>query len=368
MVGVCGPAPLTKSLNSGDRFVRFSAALALTSRAEEFGLPVLLDELSGDWPGPELRKAGADAVAKLPGVRNLEPLLQHLSDRDADLRAAIIQALARVDDPELLSKLIGAVHGNTSDRISGILDALDARRVGLTVPVLTPLLEEQGWEGSQLVRARGPRLLGRLGSPAAVTPIGRLVLNDPDDGVRAAAAEALACLDPCLAAGSLVLALSGYGLYVDRVVVPALASMPGSCVTNALVRGLRNEESSVRVRCATALGQRRDSEAVEPLLAVVQADTTDEFLRLEATLALSTFRDRRVLPVILKNLRDPQSPWDLEIDRLIRAIAQIGDLSAVEPLLALAANRDWRQQQRAFDALRALTGQTLGPDLKAWQR
>lgn len=406
---VYGLAPLAKSLKTSDKLIRFSAALALVARADEQGLSTLLDELSQDWPGPELRKAGTDAVAKMPGVHNVEPLLQHLPDPKADLRAAIIQALARIDDPQVLSKLIGAIHANTSERISGILDALDARQGGLTMAMLIPLLEERGWEGSQMARARGAQLLGRLRNSEAVSPLESLVLNDPDEGVRVAAAEALAALDPCVAVGPLIRILSDYrsSSKVDKVVNSALSTMPGSCVTNALIKGLRSEETDRRTgsisyvpnMCAELLGLRKDPEAVESLLALVAATGTDKDLREvsicalcaigdrrampillkevrshlhgeQVVRALGSFRDSRALPVLLENLREPLE--ERIIGELIQAIADIGDLSAVEPLLAMAASgaasHDWNQQKRAFDALSALTDQRLSYDLKAWKR
>lgn len=93
----------------------------------------------------------------------------------------------------------------------------------------------------------------------AVEALGKSVVADADDGVRRAAAA-------------------------------ALAKLPDASAVDALVKGLGDSAESVRGTCATALGNIKDPRASEPLLKLLASDLKP-FPRMLAANALSKIKD-----------------------------------------------------------------------------
>jgi HEAT repeat protein len=145
-----------------------------------------------------------------------------------------------------------------------------------------------------------------------------------------------------------------------------------------LIQALRHPDSYVRERAAEALGELGDARAIDPLVeALADRGDSDRLesmaVRHAAAMALAklgevSFRslegigdpfhglerlaecgDPRLLRPILRALHDPDDSR-ARADAAV-ALSKLGDLRAVQPLMAATMDDDWEVQSRAFEAL-----------------
>lgn len=102
----------------------------------------------------------------------------------------------------------------------------------------------------------------------AVEGLSKSVVDDKDDGVRRAAAA-------------------------------ALAKLPDAAAVDALIKGLSDSAESVRGTCATALGNVKDPRASQPLLTLLGSDAKP-IPRMLAANALSKIKDKASLEGLTK--------------------------------------------------------------------
>jgi HEAT repeat protein len=97
---------------------------------------------------------------------------------------------------------------------------------------------------------------------------------------------------------------------------------------NYLLVALVETDSEVRRAAATALGQLKDTRAVEPLLSALH--DTDSEVRRAAAEALGQLGDARAVEPLLSTLEDHE-PFVCEA--AVQALGRLGDARAVRPLL-----------------------------------
>jgi HEAT repeat protein len=138
--------------------------------------------------GRRLRRvAAASALGRIGARTSLAPLSAALTDPDREVAYAAAQALARYDDPQAYEALLDALARG---------DALPAVRVVALLEEFRPanareLIERRASADDSEVRYWVAYLLGQLADPASARVVKALSL-DPDEDVRATAAEALA--------------------------------------------------------------------------------------------------------------------------------------------------------------------------------
>jgi HEAT repeat protein len=145
-----------------------------------------------------------------------------------------------------------------------------------------------------------------------------------------------------------------------------------------LIQALRHPDSFVRERAAEALGELGDARAIDPLVeALADPGDSDRLesmaVRHAAAIALAKlgevdFRalgeigdpchglerlaecgDPRLLTPLLRALRDPHNPR-VRADAAV-ALGKLGDLRAVQPLIAATIDNEWEVRSHAFEAL-----------------
>ena len=181
--------------------------------------------------------------------------------------------------------LLGAMHLPEASRVaartltdgSAKVRAVAAKAVvylpaGESVPLLLPLLQDR----DEFVRREAVYALGLTHSRSATAGVVDRLLNDKEDGVRAAAAVALADIADETSVVTLSTVLTGQAKrkgkserndFVLRAAATALGHIRSSAGVPALVTTLRNEKlsSDVRREAATALGTIGDPTAVDAL-------------------------------------------------------------------------------------------------------
>jgi HEAT repeat protein len=207
-----------------------------------------------------------------PSQREIQKQQDRLgSSSDEDRRDAVM-LLAAMHLPEA-----SRVAARTLTDGSAKVRAVAAKAVvylppGESVPLLLPLLQDR----DEFVRREAVYALGLTHSRTATAAVVDRLLNDKEDGVRAAAAVALADIADETSVVTLSTVLTGQAKrkgkperndFVLRAAATALGHIRSPAGVPALVTTLRNEKlsSDVRREAATALGTIGDPTAIDAL-------------------------------------------------------------------------------------------------------
>lgn len=207
-----------------------------------------------------------------------------------------------------------------------------------SVPRLLSLLEDmRRAEGAaRTVAFHAARTLGEIGDDSAVPALIQ-ALDNPK--VRFAAAEAL-------------------GKIGDQRAVPHLIPL----LDDLTVFGATSQ--TIASAAALALGHIGNVQAVEPLIQVLEQG--DDAARVAAAEALGHIKDQRALEPLITMLIDIESPIDYI--RVCEALVSLGDIAAIEPIIAGLKSDSLIKRFAATDALGRLGDQrAIQPLLESLQ-
>jgi HEAT repeat protein len=176
---------LARALHDEDQDVARRAAEALASMGSVTEIVRLLED-----PSAAVRRRATRQVARLRNERTLPPLLLLLAHAEPGVResaAATLGLLGARDAAGEIEKLLADEDTDVRQAAANALAALEARE---RIPALLKLLGDE--DGA--VRESACSALARLGAREAVPELERLRTEDPSEGVRAAAEEALRTL------------------------------------------------------------------------------------------------------------------------------------------------------------------------------
>lgn len=260
-----------------------------------------------------MQRAALLALGQLKDARAYEILVEILHNKNNNefMRADVVEALGQLKDKRMVDTLIECLKGDQSDFVRlNAAEALgrlgDARAVS---PLCKYLNNPPASAGSDdLLRWHALGALGQLGDPRAIGSLKKVLFQDTNDFLRWGAAEAL-----------------GY--------------LGEEQVADELIETLKTENSDMRIWAAEALGRLGDTHAVHPLLDQWEklpdsAENTSE--RCKIALALGRLGQTIALNPLVDNLKNPDSivRWTSAY-----ALRNLGDVRAVEPLLAIL-NKD----------------------------
>ncbi len=207
-------------------------------------------------------------------------------------------------------------------------------------------------------RVRAARALAEEGSPESESALIRALTADSFWGVRAEIADLLAARGGEAPAAALIGALGDPNPKARRRIVAALGGVRRPEVVRALVALPVDRSMQVVGEVARSLGKLRAPEARAACEALLDRPAWGEVLRARAIEGLGNLRDASVLGTLLAQTAD---------DRPARAraaacaaLAKLGDevetarLAAVERLIALAEDPNFRVQVSAINALGSL--------------
>jgi len=109
----------------------------------------------------------------------------------------------------------------------------------------------------------------------------------------------------------------------------SLGALRDKRAADPLIQLLEDDSSGVRLAAAKALGGIADSSAIEPLI-VVSIKDKDDAVRKEAVKALSSFKDGRTFRTLVAKLKDTSLAVRLAA---IRALGELRDKEAISPLI-----------------------------------
>ncbi|MFO0556775.1 MAG: HEAT repeat domain-containing protein [Polyangiales bacterium] len=245
--------------------------------------------------------------------------------------ALIASANASADWPSAQRDPSQRLEGATAARRAEMLSELAARNPSAAEPLVVRSLEDP----DDTVRATAAELAARLRIRAAKDALVRW-LDDGQPALRAAAARALGTLGDRATIPAIARLFNDRDSEVKLAAVQAIGAIGGDAAVVPLLDRLSDDESEIRVAAARALGELGDARAVLSLLGVLQ-DPTPE-VREAVSVALGRLRDERALRGLVALLRDAQPEVRLAA---ARAIGLVGATNAVVDLAPIALGADY---------------------------
>jgi cyclophilin family peptidyl-prolyl cis-trans isomerase/HEAT repeat protein len=249
--------------------VVIQAVRSLTAIRDASAVPVLIKLVADTSLEPTLRVEAVNAFGALVTADHVELLLDLISNSMPAIRAAALQALARVDPPTFMTALASLdADRDWSVRVA-TANALGTLPSAQSLPRLTEMLQDP----DQKVI---PAVLAAFASSKA-TGVDRVLLDrlaSPDLSVRTAAANALADLKVAAAVQPLADAYrraSTEDSYTARAAaLGALARLDPAAARPVLVEALKDRDWAVRVRALALLKEQKvtgQDETVRPATA-----------------------------------------------------------------------------------------------------
>ena len=167
---------------------------------------------------PSVRHDAVKALGEIGDKQSVNPLIDLLNDRDSNLRRSVVVALGKIGDPSIIEAL------------------------------MTTLKDENA-----NVRHHSAVALGKIGKPA-VRPLVEAALKDENAAVRKAAAQALGKIDDLSAIETLMAAFKDENSSVRKNAVVALTEI-GEPARKPLESVLQDEDDVVQKAAAEALGK-----------------------------------------------------------------------------------------------------------------
>jgi HEAT repeat protein len=308
--------PLVAALHDKDNRVRANAVEALSKLGDARAIDPLAKLLTDAcW---DVRMASVEALGKFKDPRVAEPLMLCLKDKDRDTRQAAVMSLGKIGGPGAVEALVVALideHEAVRQSAGAMLKRVDANWVESegakrAVPTLRQSLQaKEYW-----VRQAANDVLAKIGDDQATQAGTELAtfddpmhikrqltaealaqgLADPDRDLRQACAEALGRGGDPKVVPLLVKALDDSDEWVRKATAEALTTLNwqptdekqrarqmvilqqwegatalGKAAIEPLIEALHIKTSSIRSAAAKALGKIGDARAVEPLAALL---------------------------------------------------------------------------------------------------
>jgi HEAT repeat protein len=334
--------------------------------------------------------AAAEVLGGCKGVPATMLLLRLLGNPDPAVQLAVVDALARQEEPVAMDGLAPvlqnpdpAVRGRVAqvlkqrgwqprskeEQAAFLVASGEIHRVRFlgtaAVGPLTALLRDKAFQR----RVQAVNRLAEIGDPAAVNPlIG--ALQDTGDVVRAAAADGLGRLGDGRARAPLLPLLNDRNPSVRAAAAGSLGVVGDPTVVMVLLPLLEDPHWEVRVAALDSLGRLQDYRATESMSKRLQ--DSDREVREKAAESLGVLGDTRAVGPLVAALVDA--------DRFVRQLARLA-LQRINPqwetttearaqlevLRAAMASADFGVQYSARDILRMM-GQLPGTEAGKRQR
>jgi HEAT repeat protein len=242
--------------------VRSRAALALGKIGDRKVMPALFGALKDKED--EVRSAACLALGLFRDPSTFDEITNVLlDDPKIEVRQAAARALGNTQHPAALPYLMEALHDSfwwyEREYAAGdLLSAIEKMGTSAVDPLINALGDKEG-----TVRKFGAILLGKLGDPRAIEPLG-MTLYDLHHEVGKASAESLARFG-APAIDVLVEALSHPEMWIRIHSVLALSKIRDARVAPILLQMLNDPEREVKKQVIRSLGELKDPRTLPAL-------------------------------------------------------------------------------------------------------
>jgi HEAT repeat protein len=265
--------------------VRSRAAFALGKIGEPKAIQLLLHALKDEED--EVRIAACLALGLFRDPSTFDDITNVLlDDPKIEVRQAAARALGNTQHPAALAYLMEALHDSfwwyeREYAATVLLSAIEKMGVAAVKPLIEALQDKEG-----TVRKFAATLLGKLGDPHAIEPLG-MALYDLHHEVGKVSAESLAQFG-APAVDALIEALSHPEMSIRIHAIEALSKIKDTRVTPVLLEMLNDPEREVRKQAILSLGNIKDPRAL-PALQEIASNRADRELHTLAKQAMENF-------------------------------------------------------------------------------
>lgn len=357
-------ALLVERLGDSDYSIRTDAGFALAEIVGESAKPVLIESLSSErW---QARAAAADALDSYDDFQLTQHLIPLLSDPELPVRIAAINSLESLRDPSSVPNLIEAIEDPERKLYAYATFALYEIARDYEIPELFVHLKSENVH----LRVAAAYVLGANGGPDAVRGLIDLVR----EGIKGDKTEYERAREELLTIGQpaveeLIDALNERDEVLSLLAVEVLVQIGDVRALPHMIAAMGDEDDQV-YEIAT-WGASTFGEKATPLL-MDALKSENPRLRANAAQALTEIPFLDISATMIDLLRDS----DAAVRQVaLTALGDIGDFSAVEPIIALLqgsaqdANGQWTT---AYYAAQILTGKLPTPEgiaaVEEWRR
>jgi HEAT repeat protein/tRNA A-37 threonylcarbamoyl transferase component Bud32 len=293
-------------------------------------------------------------IGEVANESSIEELLARVEGKDPIARMHIISILGRFNKPRVRAALQTTLKDPNKMVRSAALQAI-ARMSGTIDPALiAPLLKDSEMEVQNLAveilcKARHPETVPNLID----------VLKDESEYSRRAAVEVLNEVGDETAVKHLLQAIKDEDWWVRSRAADALGKIGGPRVINAALSLVSDRDEEIRRTAIEILNQTRDERAVGHLIEATH--DSDWWVSERAVDALGVMASRKAVPRLLEMLgANPKS-----VSSVVRALGRIGDLRAVDPVLAALARPETDIVIEAMTALVQLADERISEQVRS---
>lgn len=280
-----------------------------------------------------VRAGTARILGEIGDLEVVEPLIKLLSDRNSYVRLSAVLALGKLKDESSLYSLIDKLNDTDKKIRKAAIDVLASFGKSATAPLINSLKYAQGKEFKKNII----KTLGKIKDPASLYLVMQ-ALYDSFSVVRNAAIDAIVAM--------------GDEKTVDKLI--EILSVNRASIDNLLDEAQNHPFEHVRIRAIRALGELRDSRAVEVLKKILKEEENhiivEEVENALAKIGLGAWRRRaaitalgrlgnpKALEPLIERLKDYNR--DVRIDA-VKALGSLKDKRAVEPILECLSHEDY---------------------------
>ena len=235
-------------------------------------------------PNKLIRQAALDALAKMSGALNVEPLCQLLRDPDLEVANRAIDVVVRAQDPDTMKYLVEVLKDENEYARRAAVEVLNHLGTTKDIKHLLQVIKDDDW----WVRTRAADALGKIGGPRVVDAVIELI-RDEDEDVRRAAIEILNQTKDERAVNFLIEATRDKDWWVSERAVDALAEIGSKKAVPALIELLRGPNTRSLPTVVRALGKLGDTRVLESLVGLLERPEKE--IKVEAINALARLAD-----------------------------------------------------------------------------
>lgn len=326
----------------GEEVSKTALGAILTAHAERINPNILLGLL--DQVDSKVRPI---LYRLLDGIVNeaLVPAIsQRLDSNQPLVRAHLLQLLARFDTAASREGLVKGLGDPNKAVRQAALNGLAAQGGDENIGDICKLLSD----GDLTVQSAAIETLCKIRSPHTIKHL-ITVLQDESEYVRRAAVEVLNEVGDQNAVKDLLNALRDVDWWVKVRAADALGAIGGPKVFDAVIALIKDKDEFLRRTAVEILNTSKDPRAVDRLIEALRDE--DWWVRERAVDALAAIGDARAVPHLVAMLEENPEAGQV----VIRALATLGDKTAVAPLLKQLDNTNNSLRKEALKALESLT-------------
>jgi serine/threonine-protein kinase len=268
-----------------------------------------------------VRKAALEALASMPGERDLPLICSLLADPELDVQARAVEVITQLRHPDTIKHLLPALRDESEFARRSAVEVLNEIAEPDSIKYLLSALEDGDW----WVRSRASDALAKIGGPRVMDAVLQLV-GDKNENIRRSAVEILNQTKDERAVNHLIAATRDSDWWVRERAADALAELRHAAAVPALLAMLDGDPRSIPA-ALRALARTADAAVLPKLLQLL--DRTEKEVRIEALHAIGRLANARAADSVKARLETFTAGGDEDLAKAAAdALARIESIDA----------------------------------------